>query len=65
MDFLLPDYRVDLEVRGPFHDTSSGLARDVLRNSVIEASGFKVVQIDNKDFYRLKPRILEIIGTPV
>ena len=62
MDFKLPAYRIDLEYAGPFHGTGEGAARDLLRNQLVIAQGFKVVTLYERDLPRLKPRILEVIG---
>lgn len=64
-DFLLPDYLIDLEYAGPFHGTTEGRARDVLRNISFEAQGYRIETLYERDLYRLKPRILEIVGRPV
>ena len=64
-DFLLHDYGIDLEYQGPFHGTAYGVARDVLRNMGLEASGYRVVPIYERDLADLKRRLLEIIGVPV
>lgn len=63
-DFLLPDYGVDLEVNGPYHFTTEGRARDLLRNLVVQKDGYVVKTIEGRDFERLKPRILELLGSP-
>lgn len=64
-DFLLPDYLIDLEYQGPFHGTAEGSARDVLRNISFEALGYRVETLYERDLFRLKPRLLEIIGRPI
>lgn len=65
MDFLLFDYRIDLEYNGPFHDVTAGRAKDALRNLGITRMGYKVETVFERDLPRLKPRILEIIGRPL
>ena len=65
MDFLLFDYRIDLEYNGPFHDVTSGRAKDALRNLGIARMGYRVETVFERDLPRLKPRILEIIGRPL
>ena len=61
-DWLLNDYMIDLEYAGPFHKVSQGAARDVLRNLGFQRLGYRVVTLGESDLYRLKPRLLEIIG---
>lgn len=65
LDFLLPDYRIDLEYQGPFHDVTRGAAKDALRNIGVAASGYRVVKVYQHDLPRLKPRLLELIGRPL
>lgn len=62
MDWLLPEYKIDLEYDGPFHQTSGGRVRDELRNIGVYKMGLRVVKIYEHDLYRLKPRLLEIVG---
>ena len=64
-DFLLSDYRIDLEYNGPFHDVQRGNARDQLRNVGFQTLGYRIETLHEPDLYRLKPRLLEIIGRPV
>ena len=64
-DFILPDYRINLEYQGPFHGVTEGRARDVLRNIGMTSKGYRVVAIFQQDLKRLKPRLLELIGKPV
>ena len=64
-DFLLPDYKIDLEYQGPFHGVAAGQARDILRNIGLTSKGYRVVQLYERDLKRLVPRILELIGRPV
>ena len=64
-DFLLPDYRVDMEYAGPHHETTEGAARDVLRGIGVTLSGYRLVTIRESDLERLKPRILELLGRPL
>ena len=64
-DFILPDYRINLEYQGPFHGVTEGRARDILRNIGMTSKGYRVVAIFQQDLKRLKPRLLELIGKPV
>ncbi len=64
-DFLLPDYKIDLEYQGPFHGVAEGQARDILRNIGLSSQGWRVVPLYQRDLKRLVPRILEVIGKPV
>jgi len=64
-DFLLPDYKIDLEYQGPFHGVAEGKARDILRNIGLTSQGWRVVPLYERDLKRLVPRILEVIGKPV
>ena len=63
-DFLLPDYKIDLEYQGPFHGVAEGKARDILRNIGVTSQGYRVVPLYQRDLPRIKPRILELIGKP-
>ena len=65
LDFFLPDYNVDLEYNGPFHTTSAGKVRDLLRQITLIRDGIKLVTLDQFDLLRLKPAILEKIGVPI
>lgn len=65
MDFLLPEYQVDIEVNGPFHNTTNTAAHDALRNLGVSVSGLKVVRVGGSDFAQLERRILELIGRPI
>lgn len=65
LDFLLTQYWIDLEYAGPHHSTTEGRARDVLRDLGVTKQGYRVVTLYERDLYRLKPRILEVIGSPV
>ncbi len=62
LDFLLPAYGIDLEVNGPFHGTSEGRARDLLRNLGVEKNGYTVVALTVDDLPNLHRRILDIVG---
>lgn len=64
-DFLLPDYRVVILVNGPFHDTTYGRARDVLAEFNYQAAGLRIERIYGSDFSNLKPRLLELLGSPI
>lgn len=64
-DFLLTDYRIDLEFSGPYHSTAYGTGRDLLRNLGVARQGYRVVKLYDRDLPRLKPRILEVIGQPL
>mgnify|MGYP003147241188 CR=1 FL=1 len=64
-DFLLPDYKINLEYQGPFHGIAEGRARDILRNIGLTSKGYRVVALFQQDLKRLKPRLLEVIGKPV
>lgn len=64
-DFLLPDYRMNLEYHGPQHDTTYGAARDLLRNITVKQRGYRVIQVYEADLKRIKPRLLEIVGRPI
>ena len=64
-DFILTDYRIDLEYRGPFHGIAEGKGRDILRDIGIRSRGYRVVPLFQHDLPRLKPRLLEVIGKPV
>ena len=65
MDFFLPDYNVDLEYNGPFHGTTAGKARDLLRTAALVGKGIRLVVIDQFDLPRIKSVILEKIGVPI
>lgn len=65
MDFFLPDYSVDLEYNGPFHGTTEGKARDLLRTASLMGQGIRVVIIDQFDLTNLKRVILDKIGVPI
>ena len=65
LDFFLPDYSVDLEYNGPFHGTTEGRARDVLRTSQLLRDGIRLVAINEYDLPRIKPVILQKIGVPL
>ena len=63
LDWLLPEYNVDLEYNGPFHETSGGSTRDQLRNiGGISRRGLRVEKLRESDLWNLKPRILYLIG---
>jgi len=64
-EFLLFDYGIDIEFNGPFHGTTEGRARDILRNLTVEKAGFRVIPLFDRDLLDLKRRILEIIGSPI
>lgn len=65
LDFLLPDYSVDLEYNGPFHGTTAGLARDALRTAQLQRDGLRLVTITEFDLPNLKRVILDKIGVPI
>ena len=65
LDFFLPDYNVDLEFNGPFHGTSEGRARDVLRTATLARDGIRLVVIDHLDMDHLKEAIISKIGVPL
>ena len=64
-DFLLPDYRIDLEYAGPLHSTTEGRGRDTLRNIGVLSLGYTVRTLTERDLPNLKQRILQLIGRPV
>lgn len=63
LDFMLPDYMIDLEFAGPFHNTSEISARDLLRDVGVAQLGYRLVTLYERDLGNLKPRILELLGT--
>lgn len=63
-DFILPDYRIVLDFKGPWHFTAYGTGRDLLKDLVYTESGLTRHTLNDDDMRRLKPRILEIIGRP-
>jgi very-short-patch-repair endonuclease len=65
LDFFLPDYNVDLEYSGPFHSTTQGKARDILRTAALLGQGIRVVTIDQFDLPSIKSVIIEKIGVPI
>ncbi len=65
LDFFLPDYNVDLEYNGPFHATTQGKARDILRTASLLGKGIRVVTIDQFDLPKIKSVIIEKIGAPI
>ncbi len=65
LDFFLPDYSVDLEYNGPFHGTTEGKARDVLRTAQLLRDGIRLVIVTELDLPRIKPVIIEKIGVPI
>ena len=65
MDFFLPDYSVDLEYNGPFHGTTEGKAKDLLRTASLVGQGIRVVILNQFDLPNLKRVILEKIGVPI
>lgn len=65
MDWLLPDYRVDLEYNGPFHGTTYGTGRDALRNQGVVSKGYRVVTLNQNDLSHLEQVILQKIGRPI
>lgn len=65
-DFLVgPPYNVDIEYNGPFHGTSYGLGRDLLRNAGFISLGYRVEKVYERDFPRLKDRLRQILGVPL
>jgi very-short-patch-repair endonuclease len=65
LDFFLVDYNIDLEYNGPFHGTTEGKARDLLRTAALIGKGIRLVTIDQFDLPRIKSAILEKIGVPI
>lgn len=64
-DFDLFDYNIVLNYDGPFHGTTEGRARDAIVNQTYVANGKRPISLYERDLKRLKPRIMEIIGTPL
>jgi len=62
LDFLLPAYMIDLEVSGPFHGTSEGRARDLLRNLGVQKNGYTVVKVYLDDLPNIHQVLRQIIG---
>ena len=65
VDFLLPDFGIDLEYAGPQHSTTEGAGRDLLRNIGVQSLGYRIVTLYARDLPNLKRRILQLIGSTV
>lgn len=64
-DFVLNDYGIVLDYKGPHHFTAYGRGRDLLKDLAYGDVKLKRITLDDQDLMRLKPRILEIIGRPI
>jgi len=57
-DFILDDYRINLEFQGPFHNPADDFWRRVAR----EQAGFMVEYLYDRDLIRIHRRLQEIMG---
>lgn len=64
-DFVLNDYGIVLDYKGPWHFTAYGQGRDLLKDIAYGDVRLKRITLNDQDMIRLKPRILEIIGRPI
>lgn len=64
VDFLLPDYHMDLEYDGPFHDTTIGQARNFWRQATAARLGLTRVALHDFDLPHIDRRLGEILANP-
>ncbi len=51
-DFVCREVKVIVEIDGATHGTPEEIARDIARTSDLEARGYRIYRVDNRDVYR-------------
>ncbi len=61
VDFVTLFGKLVVEVDGATHSRTGEVARDEARTRVIEALGFRVVRVNNRDIYDNLPGVIDLI----
>ena len=51
-DFVCRQHKVIVEIDGATHGTPEEIARDAARTADLEARGYRIYRVDNRDVYR-------------
>lgn len=64
-DFVCYDKRLVIEVDGPVHNRASVKRKDAFRESLLKASGYRILRFENKEVLTNCRKVLDVIRTVV